>query len=215
MRCLSVLLLTAVALLVPAGPARAHVELAQAAPAPDEVVTEAFARVTLTFSGPLLEDGEHAVGLFGPDKRALDDLTTVAESDRVLSTGVASLSAEGTYTVRWRIFAADGDQQDGAYSFTYAGPAAAPAEPAATATQPGGPTATEAGPTPKEPTAASTVPTAASTVPTPTREAPPQAVEPSSESSEPSDVLGIALAAIVGLAVAAGAVALLTRRRRP
>jgi len=216
MRWLSVLLLTAVALLVPAGPARAHVEPEQAAPAPDEVVTEAFARVTLTFGGPLLEGGEHAVGLFGPDGRELDDRATVAESDRVVSTGVASLPAEGTYTVRWRIFAADGDQQDGAYSFTYAGPAAPPAEPAATATQPGGPTATEAGPTPKEPTAASAVPTAASTVPTPTREAPPQAVEPSSElSSEPSDVLGIALAAIVGLAVAAGAVALLTRRGRP
>ncbi|CAN5504009.1 hypothetical protein BH23ACT7_BH23ACT7_09330 [soil metagenome] len=125
MRWLSVLLLTAVLLLVPAGPARAHVELELAAPAPGEVVTEAFARVTLTFSGALLEGGEHAVGLFGPDERELDDLSTVTESDRVLSTGVASPPAEGTYTMRWRIFAADGDQQDGSYSFTYAGPVAA------------------------------------------------------------------------------------------
>ncbi len=213
MRWLSVLLLTAVLLLVPAGPARAHVELEQAAPAPGEVVTEAFARVTLTFSGALLEGGEHAVGLFGPDERELDDLSTVTESDRVLSTGVASLPAEGTYTVRWRIFAADGDQQDGSYSFTYAGPVAAETESAApTVTEPlTEPTGTAAEPTPTaaEPSPTPTEPTAASTVSTPTGEATPQPVESS------SDGPGIALAAIAGLAVVAVAGALLARRRRP
>lgn len=124
-------ILIAFATLLGVGPATAHTELVASSPAAGEQVEEPLSTIALTFGDALLPDGEHAIGLFGPDgaEIAAADVAEQLEGELRLDIEVGLPSA-GAYTVRWVIVAADGDEQRGEFEFVATSTATiAPAEP--------------------------------------------------------------------------------------
>jgi len=187
-------------LLVLGGPAGAHTELSAAEPEADSTVTAPPARVRLDFSGPLQADGDHALGLFGPDGARVDDGTAVLVGDRSVEVGVAPLAGAGVHTVRYLVVAGDGHALEGEYTFTYAGPVASPSPPPSTSPSPSAARTAEPAP-PVGPTTAPPSPAAAA-APTPAGEWGPARIP-------------AAAVALPVIGVAAAALALAARRRRP
>ena len=98
-------------------PARAHAELLRATPADGDTLSEQPGEVRLVFDEPVRAEfdpikvtDEEGNRVDGEDARMLSDDPDVV---------VASLDVlpEGSYTVEWRITAADGDPISGEYGF--------------------------------------------------------------------------------------------------
>ncbi len=187
-------------LLALAGPAAAHTELAAAEPAADATVTAPPARVRLDFTGPLLADGDHAVGLFGPDGARVDDGTAVLVGDRSVEVGVAPLAVAGPHTVRYLVLAADGHALEGEYAFTYTGPVAFPSP---------SPSASPS-PSPSLSPAAAPEPSAASTAAPPS----PADVAAATPPGARGPGGGPTVALVLPLALAAAALGIVALRRR-
>lgn len=119
-RWLAVLLLSIVTLaLLGTTPARAHTTLAEARPAGSEVVDQPIEQVELVFDDALAPEGDHEIGVFGPDgtTRVDDGVTTSPAPDRIAVGLEPGITRAGTHTVRWVVVAADGDEQRGEYTF--------------------------------------------------------------------------------------------------
>lgn len=111
--------LIALLLLAGAAPARAHVRLAGADPAPDSIVADVPSSLRLRFSGRI-EPGYTSVRLFAPD--GLQVVTGAVEfvpgSDREFTVALPPVTAPGVYTVQWQTAGADGHVLEGSYAFT-------------------------------------------------------------------------------------------------
>jgi methionine-rich copper-binding protein CopC len=95
--------------------ASAHDELAGSTPAADAILTTAPTSVTLSFEEAPLSAGL-AVAVTGPQGgRVTAGSPAVSGTDVV--TPLAPLSANGDYTVAWRVVAADGHPVTGTFRF--------------------------------------------------------------------------------------------------
>ena len=126
---LATLLATLAVLCGVAPPAQAHTELVAATPQPGSVVSGRTTAVELGFSERLLPDLA-AVRVEGED--GVDHVV----GDPVVDGGtlvvrLRPLSRTGTYTVDYRVVAADGHEVEGSYDFRFQAPAPA-AAPAST-----------------------------------------------------------------------------------
>ncbi|MFY1671383.1 copper resistance protein CopC [Plantactinospora sp. WMMB334] len=137
------LLPTATALLVgalvvvsPAGPAHAHTELSRTSPAARSTVSKPLTAVTLTFSGLVRRPGT-TVEVTGPDEVSYSDADAQV-LDRTVTQKVKPLPV-GTITVAWRTVSADGHTIKGSFTFTNK---AAPPTPTADPTPTAAPTPT-------------------------------------------------------------------------
>lgn len=149
-------------------PASAHTELDTTVPAADSQVTDPPIEVVLDFTAALLPDSQPAVRVIDPNG---DDLVAAPPTlDGATVTVPLNLAVTpGPHRVDWAITAADGDDQTGTFTFTFAPPADVATPPGAVA-----PT------TPPTPTASDTAVT-----PAPAETATPAAT--TSEATEPSD----------------------------
>ncbi|GAA2017352.1 copper resistance protein CopC [Terrabacter terrae] len=119
---LLVLLGSALALVVAAGPAAAHDVLVSTSPANGSTVAQTPSRVVITFTDPALSIGTQVVvtGPAGPvsvPKPRLVDTTVVQD--------LPGSAPAGHYTVSWRVTSADGHPVSGEFSFTSHAPSAA------------------------------------------------------------------------------------------
>jgi methionine-rich copper-binding protein CopC len=118
--------LAAALLLVSAGfgaaPALAHTALAASSPADGEVLTTAPDTVSLTFTEPVQAEFTQVAVTDGSGSLVIAGETTV---DGPLVRQPISLTANGTYTVAYRIVSADGHPVSGQLSFSYSGSAPA------------------------------------------------------------------------------------------
>ena len=194
---------TVAAVALPAGPAAAHVSLAQTEPAEGVTVTDAPAVIALTFDGALEAGGDHAVGLFAPDGAQIDDGQTLELSDRAVQVGVGVLAATGIYTVRWLVVGADGHRIEGDYTFVYDGPVVVVGTPPAPS--PEG--------TAEEPTESSPGPSPEALAVSPSPEADPTEVTATPEPDEPGGGAGALVPAAIAVAAVLGVGAVLLRRR--
>ena len=113
---LLVLVGAVVALVVASGPAAAHTELISTTPADQQTVSHPPAVVVLTFDESLLAMGTQVV-VTGPQGPVQIGEPNVAET--TVSQNVQGGPA-GTYTVAWRVTAADGHPLSGTFRFTAA-----------------------------------------------------------------------------------------------
>lgn len=180
-------LTTALAVLLPAGPAQAHTELSRTSPAAKSTATKSVTEVTLTFSGLIKKPGTTVV-VTGPD-RVSYSAGAAGVLDRTITQNVNPLPV-GAITVAWRTTASDGHELHGSFTFTNQ---VAPPSPTAEPT----------------PTAASTPTAAASSA---VARAPVPAGNSGDGSSSSTGWWVLAGAAVVVLALLGG---LLWRRRRP
>jgi methionine-rich copper-binding protein CopC len=104
-----------------AGPASAHTELVKTVPADGTQITAAPDAVSLTFSGQVLKLGA-AVKVSGPGGSAAIGAAKV--KGKTVSWPVSGDLANGTYSVSWRVTAADGHPIDGKFEFVLQAPAA-------------------------------------------------------------------------------------------
>ncbi|WP_249354065.1 copper resistance CopC family protein [Microbacterium sp. 2FI] len=147
----AVLLLAAVALLVPVSPAAAHDELIGSSPAADSTVDALPAELTLTFSSVIAPDeGASEVQVTDAAGTILTDGAPSA-SETVLTQPLTG-SASGVVTVLWKVVSSDGHPISGEFDFTVTG---APTE-TATPTPSTEPTATTEPVPTEEPTATAT-----------------------------------------------------------
>ncbi|MDG4787773.1 copper resistance protein CopC [Micromonospora sp. WMMD1102] len=181
------LLVGALVVVLPAGPASAHTELSRTSPAAKSTVSKSLTAVTLTFSGLIKKPGTTVV-VTGPDKVSYSDADAQV-LDKTITQKVRPLPV-GAITVAWRTVSADGHTIKGTFTFTNR---FAPPTPTAEPTPTVGVT----------PTADPTTPPAAS---------PAAAAGTGDDGSSPALWWAVILGAV--LAVAVGA-ALLLRRRRP
>lgn len=170
------LLLAAALLAVLPSAASAHTELASTVPAADATVTDPPVEVVLTFTAALQPGSQPAVRVVDP---AGDDLVSAPPTlDGATVTVPLNLAvAPGEHVVDWAITAADGDDQTGSFTFTFA-PDATPAPAAPTA--PTTPTPPSTDPT-AEPTESGTAESATTAPPTE-----PETPEPSTSATEPA-----------------------------
>jgi copper resistance protein C len=115
-RILLVLIGAVVALVVASGPAAAHTELISTTPADQQTVSHTPAVVVLTFDESLLAMGTQVV-VTGPQGPVQIGEPNVAET--TVSQNVQGGPA-GTYSVAWRVTAADGHPLSGTFTFTAA-----------------------------------------------------------------------------------------------
>jgi copper resistance protein C len=115
-RILLVLVGAVVALVVASGPAAAHTELISTTPADQQTVSHTPAVVVLTFDESLLAMGTQVV-VTGPQGPVQIGEPNVAET--TVSQNVQGGPA-GTYSVAWRVTAADGHPLSGTFRFTAA-----------------------------------------------------------------------------------------------
>jgi copper resistance protein C len=124
-------LVAALAVALPAGPAQAHTELSRTTPAAKSTVTKPVTAVTLTFSGLVKKPGT-TVAVTGPDKASYSD-SAAEVLDKTITQKVKPLPV-GTITVAWRTVASDGHPLQGSFTFTNrAAPPTPSAEPTPTA----------------------------------------------------------------------------------
>ena len=105
--------------LLSAAPATAHTELIDTSPADGKRLSSSPGAVSLTFSGEALKIGA-AAEMGGPGSA---DLGAAKLRDRTVSWPLGDDLPNGTYTVRWRVTAADGHPIDGKFSFVLRAPA--------------------------------------------------------------------------------------------
>jgi copper resistance protein C len=136
-RCLRTLGLAAVLLLVSAGlavaPAAAHTDLASSTPADGQVLTDAPDTVSLTFTEPVQAEFAQVAVTDGAGSTVNAGEPTV---DGPLVQQPISVTADGTYTVAYRIVSADGHPVSGQLRFAYSGGASASSAPSTTAAAP-------------------------------------------------------------------------------
>lgn len=126
--------MTLLLLFVPVA-AAAHTDLVSTFPEADgQVVVGDVDEVLITFADPLAPDGDHAIGVFGPDgdTRVDRDDTTLATPAQIRVT--VDIARPGRHTVQWVVVAEDGDEQRGDFTFDVQ-PESAPTAPPATATE--------------------------------------------------------------------------------
>ncbi|ABS06004.1 copper resistance CopC family protein [Kineococcus radiotolerans] len=186
-----------------AGPAAAHDRLVSSIPAEGATVDVAPATVQLTMSAELVSLGAQ-VQVSGPSGvvstgQAQVDGTTITQA-------VTPASPAGTYEVQWRVTSSDGHPISGSFGFT----ATAAPTPAAVATSTMTPPSTS--PTPSA-TSSSTSPTSPAASPTTSTSSTPSTDSVASTNSGTSTALLLGAVALA-LAVIAGVVVALTRRRR-
>lgn len=143
----SALLLALVLFVFPAAPAQAHWELVETNPADGTAVEVLPSEVSLTFSGPILDDSAVFEVTDSTGASLNDGEATVA--DTLVSQPVSG-TATGLITVVWKVTYSDGHPADGTSSFTVN------AAPTPTETTPAAPTETAA---PEEPQPAETAAT--------------------------------------------------------
>lgn len=128
---LAAVLLAALAVLVPASPARAHDEMLGSDPAAGTTVDSLPAELRLTFSGAIAPDaGASEVQVTDAAGTSLTGGEPAAQ-DNVLSQPLTG-EASGAVTVLWKVVSSDGHPISGEFSFTVTG-APAPTETAAPA----------------------------------------------------------------------------------
>ena len=99
------------------GPALAHAELEEAAPAEGDTLSEQPEEVRLRFNEPVRAEFDPIqVYDAGGERVDGDDGRTDPEDPDVVVVSLDGL-AEGSYTVEWRVTSADGDPIDGSYEF--------------------------------------------------------------------------------------------------
>jgi methionine-rich copper-binding protein CopC len=102
-------------LLLAAAPAAADAALVDADPGDGEVLTTAPSRVTLTFSGDLLQMGAHALQVTGPDGQDVTDGDLEVEPTTIAVP--VAIPGDGVYDVVWQTVAKDGHPVSGRYQF--------------------------------------------------------------------------------------------------
>jgi methionine-rich copper-binding protein CopC len=100
-----------------AAPVAAHEELTGSDPAAGSTLAEAPTEVVLTFSGELApESGFVVVDADGDDVGVGELDLEVAE--RNILRGSVTITADGTYTVRWTAVAVDEHPEEGSFTFS-------------------------------------------------------------------------------------------------
>lgn len=125
------LVLVVLALLGTAGPASAHAELVATTPSSLSVLSSAPHQVTLTF-GEQVEVSSDGVRVLAPDGSRVDTGRAGHVTGRGDTVGVGvTATAEGTYTVAWRVISADSHPVSGAFTYSvgHASATAAVAQP--------------------------------------------------------------------------------------
>lgn len=123
------LLVTAVGVIVTAGPASAHAARISVDPAENALVSTAPARVRATFNEDL-QTTFAAMTVVGPD----GNLWTSGQPQvqgAVVSVGLRPLGPTGNYTVNYRVTSADGHVVAGSWSFRLTSPGTGTPGPAA------------------------------------------------------------------------------------
>lgn len=200
-RILQVVLLSALASLIAAGPVAADAELVATSPGDGDTVEAPLNEVSAQFSEGLKPDS--TIELFGPDGESVASGGLDPDDAARLVLEVPAAAAAGTYRVEWQAVSADGHLVRDDFSFTLLTPAPTESvtpEPSPTAD----PTATE--PTATEP------PSAAPTAELTDAPSPSVAPTPAPAAQDGVDVLIPIVAALVALAVLG---AVLLRRRGP
>ncbi len=178
---MAALVLTLVALLVPALPASAHDELVSSDPGADAVLDALPSQLTLSFSADVLTDaGATVIEVTDAAGTRLDEGAPQVAGTEV--TQALTGEASGAVRVLWRVVSSDGHPIDGDFSFSVPVAASTPSS------------------TPETTTAAPTPSTEASRAPVETE---PAAAAPSETASETSPLPWILL--VVALVVVAGA----------
>jgi copper transport protein len=124
-RTLSMLALALVAVVLTAGPAFAHVELAASDPETGTVVTEPVDAITLEFSVESVIAGDGVV-LYGEDGVPIE-AEVVQVSDTVVVVTPAAPLSDGRHAVTWSMQSGDAHPVTGGIEFSIAVPAATPA----------------------------------------------------------------------------------------
>ncbi|MFJ9780030.1 copper resistance protein CopC [Amycolatopsis sp. NPDC101161] len=146
-RAFGAVLAALIGLVVLAGPAAAHTDLASSSPAEGASLTAAPSEVKLTFEEPVTLPPE-AVKVTGRDGTAWT-VGTPTVAGAVVTAPVTPSGPAQAYTLTWKVIAKDGDNLTGTVHFTLAA-AAAPAAttvptPAAQAQAPATPAAVDTG----------------------------------------------------------------------
>jgi len=118
-RVLALAVVTAVvtlSALVPAPAAFAHDSLTGSSPQAGAALTSAPSTVTLSFGETPMAEGLGVV-VTGPDGRNVGARTPTV-LDNVVVTPLVPLTTSGTYTVSWRVVAADGHPANGTFTFS-------------------------------------------------------------------------------------------------
>lgn len=111
----AVLLVATCSLLTPAGAALAHVELDRSEPSAGAVLDTPPAEVFLRFTQDI-EEGSFTIRVLDPAGNSVTSGETES-GGRAAAVGLARLTDEGTYRVRYRGVAADGHPVDGRLRF--------------------------------------------------------------------------------------------------
>ena len=144
--CAVTVICAVLVLLVGAGSASAHAALIATEPGHDAVVATVPATVSLTFSEAVVV-APVGVQVFGPDGARVDDgHTSHLGSDSSVGVRLVSRqSAQGTYTVSWRVISADSHPVAGAFTFSVGHPSPGRASPNGAVTSPQSPGRTTTG----------------------------------------------------------------------
>ena len=123
-----------------ASPSLAHTALASTTPADGAGVDEAPPEVMLQFTDEVIELGA-VVSVTGP--RGSVDVGPLTVSGATVTAGLPESLPGGSYSVDWRVSAADGHPISGTFSFSVVGTASSP-------TEAGGPPVSATAPAPGE-----------------------------------------------------------------
>jgi copper transport protein len=125
LRAAAAMLVTVLAVLLPASPAQAHAVLSSSDPRAESVVPEAPVAVTLVFSEPvqLVKD---RIRVLAPDNSRAD-VGSPSVSGSTVTVTVRG-QAQGTYLVSYRVVSADSHPIAGAFTYSVGAPSAPPAD---------------------------------------------------------------------------------------
>lgn len=98
--------------------------LVSSSPAADAQVASAPTQVTITADGALAQAGNSII-VTGPDGVRVDD-GSLTPSGATALVGIKPLTKTGLYTVTYQLIYADGQNLNGAYTFTLTGASASP-----------------------------------------------------------------------------------------
>src|ERR687895_443599 len=107
-----IVLVAAIAAIVPASPASAHSTLIATEPSRDAVVEQSPERVLLRFDEPV-ETQLGSIRVYDGDGRRVDNDSVSKPAPEEIAVAIAGELARGTYTVAWRVISADSDPIQG------------------------------------------------------------------------------------------------------
>ncbi len=117
LRTAAVMILTGVLLCItPALSAQAHDSLVSTSPSDGDVLEAMPSEISLVFSDTVLEIGNEVI-LTGPDGAQVST-GELSISDSTVRVPVGETSAQGTYTLAWRVVSSDGHPISGQFSFS-------------------------------------------------------------------------------------------------